>query len=176
MIRGRAWRFGDDLDTDVMFPGRAMKLTTDEASRLLFDAVRPGWPRLVSPGDVIIAGRNFGIGSGRPVGVLLRRVGIAAVVSESMSSLFQRNCVNAGLLAVAAPGVLDVAEEGDLVEIAEETGTIVGAGSGRSCRFRPLPELALRTIALGGIVNQLRHDGFLPTQEVREPPEGTRVP
>lgn len=167
MIQGRVWRFGDDLDTDVMFPGRAMKLTTDEATRLLFDAVRPGWPQLVSPGDVIIAGRNFGMGSARPVGVLLRRLGIAAVVSESMSSLFQRNCVNAGLLAVAAPGVLGVADEGDLVEIAEETGEIVGTSTRRSCRFRPLPDLALRTIALGGIINQLRHDGYLPSQQIR---------
>lgn len=162
MISGRAWRFGDDVDTDVMFPGRAMKLTTDEASRLLFDAIRPGWSDMVRPGDVILAGRNFGIGSARPVGVLLMRVGIKAVVSESMSSLFQRNCVNAGLLAVAAPGVLDVADEGDIVQIEQERGRIACRRSGRSCFFQPLPELAQRTIALGGIISQLRHDGYLP--------------
>jgi 3-isopropylmalate/(R)-2-methylmalate dehydratase small subunit len=114
---GRAWCFGDAVDTDVMLPGHALRLPLDEAAQSAFEAVRPGWAATVGPGDVVIGGHDFGTGSARPAGAMLRLLGVRAVLAESMSSLFQRNAVNAGLLALAVPGVAAEIRDGERIEL-----------------------------------------------------------
>ncbi|HEY0808498.1 MAG TPA: 3-isopropylmalate dehydratase, partial [Pseudonocardiaceae bacterium] len=104
-ITGRVWVFGDSLNTDAMYPAFAMKMDIPEAAQHVFHNVRPGWTDEVGRGDIVIAGRNFGVGSSRPVATLFRHLGVAALVAEEFNSLFLRNAINAGLPALTAPGV-----------------------------------------------------------------------
>ena len=104
-ITGRAWIFGDSIDTDAMYPGFAMKLDTAEAARHVFYDLRPGWTEQVRRGDVVVAGRNFGVGSSRPVATLLKHLGVSALVAEEFNSLFLRNAINNGLPAITVPDV-----------------------------------------------------------------------
>lgn len=161
MTLGRVWKFGDGVDTDVMYPGKALRLTSVDACDLLFEGLRPGWSSQVVEGDVVVGGHNFGIGSARPVGVLLFMVGIRAVLAESMSSLFQRNCINAGLFAAAAPGIAAMCEEGDRLAVDMDRGLATLVVSGTTCPVPVLPPFVRRIVEEGGVLNQLRNDGFL---------------
>ena len=116
-LTGRAWVFGDSIDTDAMYPGFAMKLPIPEAARHVFYDLRPGWTDDARPGDIVVAGRNFGIGSSRPVAALMRHLGVAALVAEEFNSLFLRNAINNGLPALTVPGVRDLVSEGDEITI-----------------------------------------------------------
>jgi 3-isopropylmalate/(R)-2-methylmalate dehydratase small subunit len=160
-LKGRVWVFGDMVDTDNMFPGRGLRLPPEEAAQLLFDGMRPGWANQVSPGDIIVGGAHFGMGSARPVGTLLRLVGVAAVVASSMSSIFQRNCVNAGLLAVPVPGVAAFCREGDILEIDAEVGVVRNITDGSELEFAPIPAFVSEIVASGGIISQLTRGGYL---------------
>ena len=101
---GKVWVFGDDLNTDAMYPGFAMKMDPPEAAKHIFYEVRPGWTDEVSAGDIVMAGKNFGVGSSRPVAALFAELGVAGLVAEEFNSLFFRNAVNAGLPAMTAAG------------------------------------------------------------------------
>ncbi len=100
---GKVWVFGDDLNTDAMYPGFAMKMDPPEAAKHIFYEVRPGWTDEVSAGDIVMAGKNFGVGSSRPVAALFAELGVAGLVAEEFNSLFFRNAVNAGLPAMTVP-------------------------------------------------------------------------
>jgi len=158
-ITGRVWVFGDHVDTDVMYPAKHFHLAPEQAVQYLFDGVRPGWAAGVTPGDLVVGGTNFGVGSARPVGSLLRIAGIRAVLAESMSSLFQRNCINAGVFAVAVPGITALGVEGDVFAL--DPGAGIVSNGGRTLTFAPLPEFVADIVAAGGILEQLRRDGFL---------------
>ena len=112
---GRAWVFGDEVNTDDMYPAFAMRLPMAEAAAHMFNASRPGWPALVRPGDIVVGGRNFGLGSSRPVPMLFKELGIAGLVAEQFNSLFYRNCINYGLLALTVPDARELITEGDQV-------------------------------------------------------------
>lgn len=159
---GRAWVFGDQVDTDVMFPGDALRLPVAEASTRLFEPIRPGWADLVVPGDVVVGGRSFGIGSARPVAALLRHLGVAAVLAETMSSLFQRNCVNAGLPALAVPGIAAACAEGDELHLDLVEGVVTIGRTGGRLRFPPLPAPVAALVEAGGVRAMLRAEGYLP--------------
>src|ERR1700677_923670 len=90
-ITGKVWVFGDDLNTDAMYPAFAMKMEPPEAAKHIFYEGRPGWTDEVSPGDIVLAGRNFGVGSSRPVAALFFELGVAGLVAEEFNSLFFRN-------------------------------------------------------------------------------------
>ena len=107
-VEGRAWIFAEaNLNTDLMMPNKGYALSLPERAKLIFATHRPGWSEQVREGDIIVAGRNFGAGSSRPAAEILRVLGIAAIVSETISGLFFRNCVNYALPAMECPGVLD---------------------------------------------------------------------
>jgi 3-isopropylmalate/(R)-2-methylmalate dehydratase small subunit len=167
-IEGSTWHFGDYVDTDVMYPGAALRLSTAEASTFLFQAVRPGWSELVGPGDIVIGGRSFGAGSGRPVGELLRYVGVAAVLAESMSSLFQRNCINSGLVALAIPGITQLCKEGDCIVLDLDAGVVVSTVADVRLTFQPPPPMIRELIAAGGVLRMLERDSYLPPDHRRQ--------
>jgi 3-isopropylmalate/(R)-2-methylmalate dehydratase small subunit len=95
-VTGRVWVFGDNLNTDAMYPAFAMKMDPPEAAKHVFYEVRPGWTEQVAAGDIVVAGANFGVGSSRPVAALFVELGVAGLVAEEFNSLFFRNAVNAG--------------------------------------------------------------------------------
>ena len=108
---GRVWVFGDDINTDLIFPTTAFGLAEQEQPALVFSANRPGWSGQVSEGDFVIAGKNFGTGSGREIGRLLRALGVAGVIAESLNGLGLRNCVAYGMPVLRAPGILRFSQQ-----------------------------------------------------------------
>jgi 3-isopropylmalate/(R)-2-methylmalate dehydratase small subunit len=163
MIEGRAWVFGDSVDTDNMYPGFAMKLPLKEAARHVFYDLRPGWTDEVTAGDIVVAGRNFGIGSSRPVAQLFLELGVAALVAEEFNSLFLRNSVNFGLPAVTIPGAATTIADGSTVRLDIPRATIEPAGGGARLQGTPLPEFVLDILAQGGLLPKLAADGYLPS-------------
>jgi 3-isopropylmalate/(R)-2-methylmalate dehydratase small subunit len=166
-ISGRAWVFGDGLNTDAMYPGFAMKLEPAEAAKHVFYEVRPGWTEAVDTGDIVIAGRNFGVGSSRPVATLFRHLGVAGLVAEEFNSLFLRNAINAGLPALTAPGVTSLFRDGDIGTFDIATGSYRNDSSGATGKAPPLPPLLLEIITSGGVLARLAEQGYLPPDAVR---------
>jgi len=159
---GRVWVFGDDLNTDAMYPAFAMKMEPAEAARHIFYEVRPGWTDDVQRGDVVVAGRNFGVGSSRPVAALFNELGVAGLVAEEFNSLFFRNAVNAGLPAMTLPGATRLFTEGDTGTFDLTEGTWRNDSTGAAGRVTPLPGLLLDIISSGGVMPRLAEQGYLP--------------
>ena len=159
--RGRVWKFGDEIDTDVMLPGKALRLSPEEGARYLFEAVRgEGWAQSVRPGDLVVGGRRFGAGSARPVAIPLCALGVGAVLATSMPSLFQRNCVNTGLLTVVVPGIADACDEGDELEVDTIAAKVRNLTRGDEVGFAPIPALVTEIVEAGGIMARLEADGY----------------
>lgn len=165
-ISGRVWLFGDRMNTDEMYPASAMSLPIDRAARQMFASSRPGWTDLVRPGDIVVGGTGFGIGSSRPVALLLSALGVACVVADGFNSLFERNCINYGLPVLAVPGVSRLLHEGDVAVVDIEAATVT-APDGTVLPGRRYPELVLQIVRRGGLVRQLREDGLIEA-ETRE--------
>jgi 3-isopropylmalate/(R)-2-methylmalate dehydratase small subunit len=163
-ITGRVWVFGDDLNTDAMYPAFAMKMDPPEAARHIFYEVRPGWTDQVSPGDIVIAGKNFGLGSSRPVAALFTELGVAGLVAEEFNSLFFRNAVNAGLPAMTVPDATTAFREGDSGTFDLTSGSWRNETTGASGAVPKLPDLILDIIASGGVLPRLAAQGFLPAE------------
>jgi 3-isopropylmalate/(R)-2-methylmalate dehydratase small subunit len=175
VIEGRAWVFGASVDTDNMYPGFAMKLPLKEAARHVFYHMRPGWTDQVRPGDLVVAGTNFGIGSSRPVARLFRELGVSALVADEFNSLFLRNSINFGLPAVTIPGVSTTIRDQDVVRLDIRAATIERLADGTSLRGLPLPDLVLDILAQGGLLAKLARDGYLPRDPGAVTPSGRDV-
>jgi 3-isopropylmalate/(R)-2-methylmalate dehydratase small subunit len=161
---GRVWVFGDNLNTDDMYPAFAMKLDPPEAARHVFYQVRPGWTDQVNKGDIVLAGRNFGVGSSRPVATLFTELGVAGLVAEEFNSLFFRNAVNAGLPALTLPDATSLFSEGDTGSFDLSGGTWRNETTGSSGSVPRLPDLILDIIASGGVMPRLAAQGYLPAE------------
>lgn len=161
MIRGRVWVFGDDVNTDVMMPGDTLYGSEVVQTRALFSTVRPGFVDLVQPGDILVAGRNFGCGSSRPAARSLVNVGIRCVVADGINSLFLRNCISYGLQAFSCAGVHAAFQEGDIAEVACETGRITNPRTGVSLQGDRLPPHLLAIMRGGGILPSLERRGLI---------------
>ena len=164
-IQGRVWKFGDDINTDLVIPGFAIFMAADEQPRHCFSANRPGWVDEVQEGDILLAGRNFGVGSGRPIGEVFVRLGIEAVVAESFNGLGLRNCVNVGLPSLPCPGILDAFDEGDIAEVDAVSGEVRNLTSGMNITGNPLPPAIQEIVAAGGVEARLRASGHLRASE-----------
>jgi 3-isopropylmalate/(R)-2-methylmalate dehydratase small subunit len=163
-VTGRVWVFGDSVNTDAMYPAFAMKLDIPEASKHVFYEIRPGWTDLVEPGDIVVAGKNFGVGSSRPVAALFRHLGVAALIAEDFNSLFFRNAINAGLPALTAPGVTGVFRDGDVGSFDISTGAYRNETAGTTGHAQSLPPLILEILSSGGVLARLAERGYLPAE------------
>lgn len=129
----------------------------EERKRHVLESVRPEFPHQARPGDVLVAGRNFGCGSSRetaPEG--LRALGVACVVAESFARIFFRNAVALGLPVLPCPGVSALFEDGDLAEVWVAEARVRNPRTGRELRGQPLPEVMLEILQAGGILERLR--------------------
>ncbi len=164
VFTGKVWVFGDNLNTDAMYPGFALKMDPPEAAKHVFYAVRPGWTDQVSPGDIVVAGKNFGLGSSRPVAALFTVLGVAGLVAEEFNSLFFRNAVNAGLPAMTVPDATSVFHEGDTGTFDLTASTWRNDTTGASGTVPKLPALLLDIIESGGVLPRLVEQGYLPSE------------
>src|SRR4029079_15427550 len=120
----RTWKFPDNINTDLILPNVAFYLTPQEQVRYIFRANRPGWVDEVQPGDILLGGRNFGMGSSRPAARNLKNLGLACLIADSINGLFYRNAVNFAFPAMECPGVPALFEEGDVAEVDFDTGLV----------------------------------------------------
>ena len=152
-MRGRVWKYGDHVNTDVIIPGRYLDdYDVRSMAKHALEDLDPRFARDVAYGDVIVAGRNFGCGSSREQAPLaLKHAGVGAVVATSFARIFFRNAVNVGLPVVEldATGMF---ERGDVALINLEKGIIVNETTGRTGRFEPLPDFLLDILRDGGLV------------------------
>jgi 3-isopropylmalate/(R)-2-methylmalate dehydratase small subunit len=160
-VRGRTWVFGDNINTDLMYPNTAFKASPEERRRLVFSANRPGWSEAVAEGDVIVGGSNFGTGSGRPASQFLRELGVAAIVAESMNGLFLRNSVNYALPVMECPGITRRVREGEELEVDFVNGRVQPSDGGPPLEGTPLPEFLLEIIQSGGLLPRLVSQGYI---------------
>ena len=154
IIRGRSHKFGDHIDTDVIIPARYL-VTTDpkELGEHCMEGVDPDFPKKVSPGDVIVAGRNFGCGSSREhAPVAIKGCGIACVVAESFARIFYRNALNIGLPIVECPEAAKAIGDGEEVEVDLDAGVVRSVTQGKEWRFAPLTGIARELLEAGGLV------------------------
>ena len=161
IIKGKVWKFGDDINTDLIFPHSAFRVSPEEQPRYVFSDNRPGWSDSVRPGDIIVAGRNFGTGSSRPGAVLLKRLGLGGLLSDSMNGLFFRNCVGYGLPAMQCEGVSELFEEGDVAEFNPVSGEIRNLTSGTTAIGNPISQSMAETLEAGGIFELLTRKGYI---------------
>jgi 3-isopropylmalate/(R)-2-methylmalate dehydratase small subunit len=158
---GRVWTFEHDINTDLVIPNFAVLMPVEEQLEHCFSANRPGWVDEVQPGDVMIVGRNFGVGSARNIGAIFRGLGISGIVAESFNGLGMRNCINAGMPSLPCPGVLDVFEEGQVAEVEWTTGAVHNVTTGVTIQGNPIPEQLQRIVLAGGVEDVLRSEGYL---------------
>jgi len=158
---GKVWKFGDDINTDLVIPNFAILMPLAEQLQHCFSANRPGWVDEMQPGDVLIAGRNFGVGSARPIGDVFRDLGIAGVVADSFNGLGLRNCLNAGLPSLPCAGILDAFDEGDIAEVDWTTGAVRNVTASTSLQGNPVPKALQDIVLAGGVEAVLRREGYL---------------
>ncbi len=152
---GRAWVFGDNIDTDVMAPGAYMKLGIDALAKHCLEAVDPAFAGAVRPGDVVVAGRNLGAGSSREQAPqALKHLGVAALVAESFAGLFYRNAINLGLPAVVCADARRI-RAGDRLRVDPEAGRIDNLTTGETLACEPIPGHLMQMVRDGGLVPHL---------------------
>ncbi len=157
----RAWKFGDDINTDVITPGR-YTVTTDRKrlGEIAFIEYRPEFAKEVKEGDVIVAGNNFGCGSSREHSpVAIKAAGISAVIAKSFARIFFRNAINIGLPLFVCEDT-DKIDDGDTIEIDFKTGDIRDKTKGTVLKVKPLPAFMQKIVDRGGLVDFLRSDGY----------------
>ena len=162
IAEGRVWLFADDnINTDLMMPQSVFAKSLEEQMRNVFATYRPGWSEQVRPGDILVGGRNFGTGSSRPGSMLLKRLGITALVAESINGLFYRNCINYALPAMECPGIRDLLSEGETARVDIAEGIVQNLARGTRLAGARMPEFLLAIVHAGGIMERLRSEGYL---------------
>jgi len=164
VVRGRAWRVGDNINTDLIIAGKyKLSITNiDELSKHAMEALIPGFAEKVSKGDVIVAGRNFGCGSSREQAPLvLKHLGIGAVIAESFARIFYRNAINIGLPALECRDVHRISD-GDILEVNLASGIIRNMTKNEDYRVKPIPPALLEILTEGGLVSYVKRHGRLP--------------
>ena len=150
----RVWKYGDNVNTDVIFPGKFTYTISQDPAELARHALEdldPSFANGARPGDVIVAGRNWGNGSSREQAVTcLVAAGVHAVIAKSFARIYYRNAINNGLLVMECPQIVDSVESGDRLEIDIEAAQIHLHGAAFS--FSPLPEQVRRILDAGGII------------------------
>ena len=157
----KVWKFGDDINTDVITPGR-YTVTTDKKrlGEIAFIEYRPEFGKGVKEGDIIVAGNNFGCGSSREHSpVAIKAAGISAVIAKSFARIFFRNAINIGLPLFISDDA-DKIDDGDEVEIDFNTGEICDKTKGITLKVKPLPVFMQKIVEKGGLVEFLRSDGY----------------
>ncbi|MBX6753232.1 MAG: 3-isopropylmalate dehydratase small subunit [Thermorudis peleae] len=153
-IRGRVWKFGDNIDTDVIIPARYL-VTIDptELAAHVMEDIDPEFASKVQPGDIIVAGRNFGCGSSREhAPIAIKAAGVQAVVAESFARIFFRNAINIGLPVIEAPEAVAETETGDVIEIDTEAGTVTNTRTGKTYKATQYDEFIQQIIHAGGLM------------------------
>ena len=157
-LNGSVWKYGDNVDTDVIIPARYLSLSTaEELAHHCMEDLDPGFAAAVQPGDVLVAGENFGCGSSREHAPLaIKGAGVGCVVARSFARIFYRNAVNVGLPILECPAAVDDAKKGHHLEIDLETGRVCNLTTGDVYQAEPYPPFMMDIIRAGGLISYTR--------------------
>jgi len=152
-IKGRAFVFGKNVDTDQIYPGRYLELFEPaDVAKHAMEGANPEFSKQVQPGDIIIASTNFGCGSSREhAAITIKHSGVRVVVAESFARIFYRNCINLGVPLLVCPGISERVSEGDSVEVNLSTGEVKNLTQGVTLQGEALSEHAMAIIEAGGV-------------------------
>ncbi len=153
-IRGKVWKFADNIDTDAIIPARYLN-TSDpkELAKHVMEDADKDFPTKVKEGDIIIAGKNFGCGSSREhAPIAIKAAGIQAVIAKSFARIFFRNAFNIGLPIFEVPELIDEADEGDAIEIDMDSGEIFNLTKSKKYSTKPIPSFMQELIKAGGLI------------------------
>jgi 3-isopropylmalate/(R)-2-methylmalate dehydratase small subunit len=157
MIKGKVWKFGNDVDTDQIIPSQYLLLPTiDEMKQYTFEPLDKEFPAKVSAGDIVLGGENFGSGSSREQAPrVLKALGISAVVAKSFARIFFRNAINIGLPVLVCKEIYDSTETGDLLEIDVMKGIIRELKTGKEYVSTKLPAHVMEILEANGLIKYL---------------------
>ena len=157
IFEGKAWKYGDNINTDVIFPGKYtyQKMEPEEMAKHALEDIDPDFVSKVNEGDILVAGKNFGMGSSREqAAIAIKYAGIRVIIARSFSRIYFRNAINAGMPAIIAPDAVDSIKEGDKVTIDMENGKIIAPAG--EFTFPPYPETVMNILQKGGLINFIK--------------------
>ncbi|HWG92308.1 MAG TPA: 3-isopropylmalate dehydratase small subunit [Candidatus Thermoplasmatota archaeon] len=151
---GKTWVFGDNIDTDQITPGKYLAfIDAPTLGKYVLEGARADFPKLVKPGDIIVAGRNFGCGSSREHAPLaIKGAGVSVVIAESYARIFFRNAFNVGLPILVCEGIHDAVKEGDELDVNLTTGKVTNKTTGKTLQAEALTDKAIELLEIGGLV------------------------
>jgi len=158
VLKGRAWKYGDNVDTDAIIPARYLNMSTPEAlAQHCMEDIDLSFAGHVQPGDVVVAGSNFGCGSSREHAPLaLKGAGVSCVIAKSFARIFYRNAINIGLPILESPQAVAGIEKGNTVQVDLTTGTITNLDTGQTFQAEPYPPFLIGIIQAGGLIEYTR--------------------
>ena len=160
-MRGKVWKFGDNVNTDLICPGPYMRLPLDQMGQAAMAGIDPEFHKKISKGDIIVAGGNFGSGSSRELALLaLKMAGISGVVAKYFARIFYRNCVALGFPIIECEEAFDRVEEGNELELDFSTGVIKNLTKNEEYAGTKYPEEFLEIFEAGGIIPWIKKHGF----------------
>lgn len=153
-IRGKVWKYGDEIDTDIIYPGKYLvSFDPAEAGTHAMEGIESDFHKKISKGDVLVVGKNFGTGSAREqAAVALKSAGIGAVIAEIFPRTFYRNAINVGLPVVEIKGIKDKIDEKDEIEVDLDKGVIKNLTQGKEYTFPPQPRFLMEILKMGGAI------------------------
>ena len=156
-MKGTAWKFGDDIDTDIIIPGRYLIYTDEERlSQHCMEGLDPDFNKKCKKGDFIVAGTNFGCGSSREhAPIAIKASGVSCVIASTFARIFYRNSINIGLPILECEEAAKDIKDGDTVSVNFDTGVITNDTTGKTYQAEPFPEFIQNIIAKGGLINSI---------------------
>jgi 3-isopropylmalate/(R)-2-methylmalate dehydratase small subunit len=161
VFQGRCWKFGNNIPTDAMTPTHVMFKTPKEMAASVLETLNPEFPKRVQPGDILVAGRNFGCSSGRALAAkALQATGIGAVVAELFARTFYRNGHEIGLPLLETTGIHELVNDGDQLKIDVINGAVENLTTGKRLQGRPPSKFLLEMLEAGGLIPMLKSGAF----------------
>ena len=158
ILQGKIWKFGDDIDTDIIIPARFLtKSDKKELAEQCFADIRPHFKDMIAPGDIIVAGRNFGSGSSREhAPIAIKAAGVSVVIAESFARIFYRNAFNIGLPILESAEVSRFVHEGQSLSVNLSTGEILLEEANKRFFAKPIPDFMREIVEAGGLVEYIK--------------------
>ncbi len=157
-FKGKVWKYGDDINTDVIFPGKYtyQKMEPEEMAKHALEDLDPDFITKVSDGDILVAGKNFGMGSSREqAAVAIKYAGIRVIIAKSFSRIYFRNAINAGMPAIKSPEAVAAIENGENIVVDMKNGKIITEKG--EFAFPPYPETVMEILENNGLINFIKN-------------------
>lgn len=166
-LKGKVWKFGDNVDTDVIIPFKYKAISIDpkELASHCLEGIDPEFSKKVQKGDLIVAGKNFGCGSSREQApVAIKACGISAIIAEGFARIFYRNAINIGLPLLTCKGISREVKEGDIIDVNLEDGNVIVKGN--LLKADKIPEFLEKMLEAGGLIEYYKKFGKFPWEQI----------